>query len=535
MNIPTKDPPSSAISFWIFLSINWLAANSEGGTYYSDLYNRSWFDLEIAEDGRIQAYLRAGLYYGEEKGDPYSQVLRNFIEIDKYTGTLLIAFGVSINDFRVDGHIMTLTLESQGLRTGPPRNATHPKPDWFNDNMVIWFDAMERSWVMIYQEGCISCWGDSERDELTDFELNAKSQRLWKIVSYDDGETWSTREQVLETVDEPHIHYQILSGWEKDEDGFSKEVIIPVHHLDETVTSASYQMVWRCNRAIDPQDGSWSVVNMSNSSDLDLFGGYIQASIVRPNGGKNLVAFLRDGYGRWMGQSRSNDDGRSWMDVYEMPIPNADLMSQAIWLHNDRVMLVYNPQQSFGSANPDDRDDNDHILVVALSENEGLSWQYSRTLEYAYDGMHLYPVGLQDPTCNNVYLTYSMRTNEKQISCSSDLDWPACVEHRTTVNLIKFTILHESWVENDHNWKYDYDGCTWEIAPELQTKIPTFPTLIPAESFLMSSISFRLTKSSSQSLVVVLTVLISVTLICSFGLLLYRIFHVVRDRYVELT
>lgn len=511
---------------------NLWSASSQARSYYSDLNNRSWFDLEIANDGRIQANLRAGLYHGKESANPYSQVFRNFIEIDKYTGTLLIAFSVSAHGFRVDEHIMTLTVESQSVRTGPPKNATHPKPDSFNDNMVIWFDAMERSWVMIYQEGCISCWADTESERLTDLQLNAKSQTLWKIVSYDNGETWSQRKQLFGTVGAPHIQYQIISGWEKDKDGFSKEVLIPIHHFDENLIPASYQMVWRSNRAIDPQDGSWTVANMSNSSDLELFGGYIQSSIVRPNGGESLLAFLRDRNGQWLGRSTSNDDGRTWTGVYEMPMPNADLMSQAIWLRSDKVMLVYNPQQSFRSQNAGARIENDHILVVALSENEGLSWQYSRTLEYALDDRHLYPVGLQDPSCNNVYLTYSMQTNEKLSSCSSVKDDKACVEHSNTVNFIKFTILHESWVENYHTWKYDYEGCTWEIASELQAKIPS---LVTAGNVHRMGISSSIMRSSSQPVVILLTVLISVTLMCSFALLLHRIFYVLRNRlYVEL-
>jgi len=517
------------ISFLIGLWINLWAASPQEGSYYSSLYNRPSFELEIADDGRIQAYLRAGLYYGKESADPYIQVFRNFIEIDKYTGTLLIAFSVSARGFEVDGHIMTLTVESQSVRTGPPRNATHPEPNWFSNNMVIWFDAMQRSWVMLYQEGCTSCGAETE----TDFQLNAKGQTLWKIVSYDDGETWSQREKLLGTLSDHHIQYQIISGWEKDKDGFSKEVLIPIHYMDENLIPASYQMVWRSNRAIDPQDGSWTATNMSNSSDLDQFGGYIQSSIVRPNGGESLLAFLRDRNGQWLGRTTSYDDGRSWTDVFKTPMPNADLMSQAIWLRSNKVMLVYNPQQSFQRQSAGARIENDHILVVALSENEGLSWQYSRTLEYALNNRHRYPVGLQDPTCNNVYLTYSMRTNDKLSSCSSLKDDEAtCREHSTTVNFIKFTVLHESWVENYHNWSYDYEGCTWEIASELQAKISS---LVTAGGFNELGISLVLTRSSSQSVVIVLTVLISVTLICSFALLLYRIFYVIRNRYVELS
>jgi len=516
---------------WLLFYMHLIFVAKSQGTYYSDLPDRSWFDLEIAEDGRIQAYLKGGLYYDEDKIDSYSQVFRNFIEINKDTGTLLIAFGVAVDNFRVEGQIMTLKLESQGLRTGPPREATKPRNEWFHDNMIIWYVPAEKAHVMIYQEGCYSCWSSIDSDWLSNHDLDAMNQTLWKTVTYDDGETWSERVKILGSVVDPHVHFQIIPGLDLDDNGFSKEVLIPVHHLDESETKGNFQMIWRCNRAIDPDDGSWMVVNMSNSSDLNIFGGYIQASIVRPNNDK-LVAFLRDRNGWWMGRSVSTDDGRSWSEVEEMPLPNADLMSQAIWLHSGKVMLIYNPQQSFGSGyDPGDRIDNAHILVVALSDDEGLTWLHARTLEYAYDAMHLYPVGLQDPTCDNVYLTYSMETNEPRVTCSalSGDEYDTCMEKRITINFIKFTILHESWVLDSHNWAYDFSGCTWEISPELRAKIP-----ISLELRDLSSLFYaRLTNSSSRGIMYVLIVLISVAAMCTCGIFLYRISAFVRLSHIK--
>ena len=81
-------------------------------------------------------------------------------------------------------------------------------------------------------------------------------QTLWKTVTYDNGETWSERVQILDSVVDPHVHFQIIPGLDLDDSGYSKEILIPVHHLDESQTKGNYQMIWRCNRAIDPDDGS---------------------------------------------------------------------------------------------------------------------------------------------------------------------------------------------------------------------------------------------------------------------------------------
>jgi len=515
--------PATIISC-ILVYTHFLILVKSAGTYYNDL-GRSWFDLHVAEDGRIQAYIKGGQYFDEDDYNPYLQVFRNFIEINSHTGTLLISFGVAADDFRADAHIMTLTIGSGAVRTGPPRESTVNRPGWFLDNMILWFDEVKWAFVMIYQEGCYSCLSSEYDDWLVDYDLDALNQTLWKIVSSDDGATWTERQQILSGVVDPHVHFQIIPGLDVDEYGYPTEVLIPIHHLDEQVAEQNYQSVWRCNRAIDPDDGSWSVVNMSNSSDLDVLGGYIQASIVRPRGGKNLVAFLRDRNGWWMGRSESTDDGRSWANIESMPLPNADLMNQAIWLNTGKVMLVYNPQQSFTSV-PDagDRTDNTHILVVALSEDEGLSWAYSRTLEYAYDAMHEYPVGVKDTTCDNVFFTYSMESNEKDVSCSAITDevaYEACVKKNLDMYFIKFTILHESWVLDDHNWGYDYEGCAFQISEELRMKMPIS---VEVEGFTSWMFATSVAPSPSHAIFIVLLVLIFLSFLCTcgFGLYLYR-------------
>jgi len=511
------------------LLLFYLQNVSPQGTFYSDLPDRAWFDLQVAQDGRIEAYIKGGSYYGDE--DRYPNVFRNAIEINKETGTLLIAYSVAESSFRVEAHIMTVAVDSNSIRTGPPRDATSPHFQWFHDNMIIWYDESEKAHVMIYQEGCYSCWKYKYRNWQTNPSLDAKNQTLWKSMTYDNGETWTERVQLLSGVNEPHIHFQIIPSMDLNDDGFAKEVLIPVHHLDESVPESNFQMIYRCDRKIDPHDGTWTVVNVSASSKTELFGGYIQASVIRPDNEKSLIAFLRDRKGHWMGRSVSYDDGHTWTEPAVMPLPNADLMSQAIWLHSGNVMLVYNPQQSFPSGyDPGDRVDNSHILVVALSNDLGLTWQYAQTLEYSYDAMHLYPVGLQDPTCDNIYLTYSVETNEERVSCAAMETNPYiqtnayedCLKKLVTVDFIKFTVLHESWVVNPHSWGYDHEDCMWEIDESLKEKIAVLSGIQGnkiSSSWFVSLES--LSHSSARTIVITLLALIIITLACFSCVLLY--------------
>jgi len=457
-----------------------LALLTNSQTVYETLPSDNFFNLTITYDGRIEAKIRGGDYYGE--GDPYLDIYRNFIELNRDTGTLMVAFAVAELFFNDDSHIMTVAIPSGATVTGPPLDATFPKPHWFNDNMVLWYDRKEKAQVLLFQEGCYSCLEDYGYDDwMTNHNYDALNQSIFKTMSWDDGITWHGKTKLLDgLVLDPHVQYQIIPSLDTDEDGYSTEVMIPVHHLDETIVDNNYQMVWRANRGIDPDDGSWRVVNMTDETNTEHFGAHIQTSIVRPDGDENLVAFLRDRYGHWVHRSTSPDDGRTWTPQLPTSLGNPDLMSQAIALHNGHVMLFHNPQQSYGSWPSADRDDNSHMLAVSVSWNAGLSWTYERILEYANDGKSLYPVALQDPECENIYLAWSVEINEQGpgLDCMAITNnggtqeaYETCIAKSVTIAFIKFTVLHESWVVDNHNWAFDYEGCTWEIAQELQEEI----------------------------------------------------------------
>jgi len=197
----------------------------------------------------------------------------------------------------------------------------------------------------------------------------------------------------------------------------------------------------------------------------------LQASIIRVPSDDDLshqlVAFLRDANGYWIRRSTSDDDGYSWSDPIETALPNPDQMSQAIYLHSGMTMLIYNPSQSMSTeANPGDRYANCHHLAVGLSSDYGLTWQYSRMLEYAYDGMFNYPVGMQDPSCNNIYLTYSVETD---LTTGCSLLQECTGESQHSMAYIKFTILTEQWVKNDFDYSYDTsDKCMWQLSNSIR-------------------------------------------------------------------
>jgi len=438
---------------------------------------------------------------------------------------LVIAFAVAELFFNDDSHIMTVAIPSGATVTGPPLDATFPKPHWYNDNMVLWYDEKDKAMVMIFQEGCYSCREGYGYDDWMNSHKDALNQSIWKTVSYDDGLTWSGKVQLLDgQVLDPRVQYQIIPSHETDDEGYATEVMIPVHRWDEEFVENNYQMLWRTNRAIDPDDDSWRVVNMTNFKHKENFGGHIQTTIFRPSGDANLVAFLRDRNGHWIHRTTSDDDGQTWSVQLPTPLGNSDLISQAIALHNGRIMLFHNPQQSYGYWPAENRDDNAYMLTVSISDNAGLSWMHERVLEYANDGKSLYPVALQDPLCSNVYLAYSVEVNEQGpgLNCdtlyiTSDQEYQACLEKSITIAFIKFTVIHESWVLDNHNWKLDYVGCVWNIAKTIQDEISdlkkSYRTGMKTSSLFSSDFDYRSPIDSGLSLSTY-TLILAIVLVC---------------------
>jgi len=503
-------------------------------TVYEDHPGENFFNLTIAHDGRLEAKIRGGDYFGE--GDQYFSVYRNFIEVNRDTGTIMVAFAVAEELFDDDAHIMTVAIQSGAIVTNPPLDATFPKPHWFNDNMVLWYDQKQKAHVMLFQEGCYSCLDDyGYTDWMTNHSYDALNQSIFKTISFDDGKTWHGKTELFagEVID-PHVQYQIIPSLDTDEDGYAKEVMITVHHLDENTEDNNYQMVWRTKRAIDPDDDSWKVVNMTDSVYTEHFGGHIQSTVVRPNGDANLVAFLRDRYGHWIHRTTSPDDGKTWTIQSPTPLPNPDLMSQAIALHNGKIMLFHNPQQSYGSWPSADRDDNAHMLAVSISSNDGLSWTHERILEYAHDGMSLYPVAIQDPSCDNIYLSWSVETNEQGpgLNCQAVAndggtleEYNICRTKSITMQFIKFTVIHESWVLNHHNWDFDYEGCTWEIAEGLRSQISkkkgTYVHGLQERQLILSMLNivgYTISESTRSDLIVGLTIALCALLCWSLAI-----------------
>ena len=127
--------------------------------------------------------------------------------------------------------------------------------------------------------------------------------------------------------------------------------------------------------------------------------GNIQPSLVRKNNGE-LVAFMRDnGLHRKIRMSSSRDDGVSWSPVTDSMFPNPGAGIEAIRLANGHWVLIYNDS-------PRGR----HSLAISVSDDEGVTWKWTRHLEQvaAGGGQFHYPSIIQAHD-GSIHVTYTSR------------------------------------------------------------------------------------------------------------------------------
>jgi predicted neuraminidase len=126
-----------------------------------------------------------------------------------------------------------------------------------------------------------------------------------------------------------------------------------------------------------------------------IFGlGNIQPAVVRRNDG-TLVAYMRNnGPGGKVLVSQSNDDGITWTVAAPTDVLNPGSGLDAVRLRSGRWALICNDTTNGRSK-----------LTLMLSDDEGKSWKWSRSLEDHSSGQFHYPVIIQgrDESLHVVY------------------------------------------------------------------------------------------------------------------------------------
>jgi predicted neuraminidase len=144
--------------------------------------------------------------------------------------------------------------------------------------------------------------------------------------------------------------------------------------------------------------------------------GLNQPSVVRKRDG-TLVAYLRrEGPPPPRVQiSTSRDDGETWSLAEASDIPNPNTSLEVISLRDGRWVMVYN-----------DIEEGRDRLALAVSADEGQTWNHRRHLEATPGGLFHYPSIIQTRD-GNLHLTYTYQPGDERLRAikhvAFDADW----------------------------------------------------------------------------------------------------------------
>jgi predicted neuraminidase len=124
--------------------------------------------------------------------------------------------------------------------------------------------------------------------------------------------------------------------------------------------------------------------------------GNIHPSVVPLSNGR-LLSYLRPGGdGEHIWQTTSTDQGRTWEQPTPTRFPNPNSGIDLIQLRNGHLVLAFNDSPRYRTP-----------LRIALSQDEGRTWAYARTLEDG-DGEFSYPTLLQTRD-GHIHCVYTYR------------------------------------------------------------------------------------------------------------------------------
>ena len=223
--------------------------------------------------------------------------------------------------------------------------------------------------------------------------VNVKSWTGWLTKSRDGGRTWSQPEPLPEGFLGPIknkpllLGDRLLCGSSTEADGWRFHVEI----LDLKTNRWHY---------VGPVESTLAAPTLhpDTLAPIDC----IQPSFLQLRDGR-LQVLMRSKNGR-LATSFSSDRGETWTPVTLSELPNNQSGTDAVTLHDGRHVLVYNdfatiPGTPKGPRTP---------LSVAISSDDGRSWQHLCTLESSPVGEYSYPAVIEGRD-GSIHVVYTWR------------------------------------------------------------------------------------------------------------------------------
>lgn len=255
-------------------------------------------------------------------------------------------FWISSLDNEVRGHSLKYRISTDYEEDGPP------KWDW-QDSLIAFPQELEKTFVGAVDR--MLAEGRIPKRDIAEFKRKQKlaSEKLWHRIG------WMPRQP-------------------------------PIMLNEKRMMLGLYSDVWDCSLMAFTEDGgaNWEFSKpMLLSNFLN-----VQPALVRKRNGA-IVAFMRDE--PRVRRAQSNDGGMNWIeDPLELPCPGSSVA--AIGLKNGHWLLATNGA------------DGRHVLKLYLSDDEGRTWKWRRTLEgfAKREGSGQYPTLIQAAN-GDIHIVYT--------------------------------------------------------------------------------------------------------------------------------
>lgn len=231
--------------------------------------------------------------------------------------------------------------------------------------------------------------------------VNVAGWTGWLTKSDDGGRTWSAPEALPQGFLGPIKNKPLLLG-------------------NRLICGSSTEgHGWRFHvEILDLETGQWRYVGPVESTisvktddgephPIDC----IQPSILQLSDGR-LMVLMRTHNAR-LAQSFSSDGGETWTPVTLSPVENNQSGTDAVTLRDGRQVLIYNNFETLMHTKKGPRTP----LSIAVSSDDGLTWQHLITLEGSAAGEYSYPAIIEgrDGTLHCTYTWQRKRVAYKQV------------------------------------------------------------------------------------------------------------------------
>ena len=232
--------------------------------------------------------------------------------------------------------------------------------------------------------------------------VNVQDWTGWLVKSKDGGKTWSKREPLPEGFLGPIKNKPLLVG-DRLICGSSTEKGGWKFHVE------IYNVKTKEWKYVGPVEAELAVPTKEPDKQKPI--GCIQPSILQLSD-ERLMVLMRTQNGK-LARSFSSDGGDTWTKVELTDIPNNQSGTDAVTLRDGRQVLVYNDFETIMGEPKGPRTP----LCVAMSSDDGLTWQHVLTLENSPISEYSYPAIVEgrDGTLHITYTWRRKRVAYKQI------------------------------------------------------------------------------------------------------------------------